>query len=87
MSGYFYAYASKAGCRSSRPEWFNEEGDLLPPRVLISTQGVPLTEPTYDADGLVLTPATMSDAYVVLSPAADGSEAKLIVPNGRQGFA
>lgn len=98
-SGYFYAYASEAGAKQSRPDWYGEdllsgESRLLEPRVLISTDGVWLQRPTVSIDAdqepaaLTTTDAGQRSApYVVLSPAADGTPSKLIVPDGQQGFA
>ena len=97
--GYFYAYASEAGAKQSRPDWYGDnpltgESHLLEPRVLISINGVWLQRPTVTVDAdqepaaLVTTDAGQRSApYVVLSPNADGSPSKLIVPDGQQGFA
>ena len=97
--GYFYAYASEAGAKQSRSDWYGAdplsgEVRLLEPRILVSTDGVWLQKPTVTVDAdqepaaLVTTDAgERSAAYVILSPDADGSPSKLIVPDGQQGFA
>jgi len=97
-SGYFYAYASKAGAKQSRPGWFGEdalsgEDMLLEPRILISTGGVWLQKPTVSIDAdqepaaFVTTDAGERSApYVILSPEEDGPPGKLIAPAGVQGF-
>lgn len=97
-NGYFFAYASAAGARQSRPTWFeqDENGDwqLKSPRVLRSTSGVWLTMPAgyYSGVGIDQTfvetsPGVMSAPYVVLSPENDGPAGKLITPQGEGGFA
>lgn len=50
-NGFFFAYASELGARSSRPEWFvqdseTEEWRLTGQRVLVSTAGVWITRPS-----------------------------------------
>jgi len=93
MPGYFYAYASKTGAKQSRPDWFDDDDNLAPPRVLVSTTGVWLVAPVQGA----IDPETKSyettvegersTAFVILSPTDDGPPAKRIDPPGRQGFA
>lgn len=87
MAGFFYAYASEAGAKISRPGWFDGDGNLSPGRVLISTRGVIVTPSVKDENGDVTVEAVISDPYVILSASDDGPEGKRIDPHGRQGFA
>lgn len=96
MSSFFYAYASKAGAKQSRPDWFGVdpatgEDYVKSPRVLAATDGVWLELPTgaFDDNGdwQATGDGVRSDPYVILSPFEDGAPAKLIEPAGRGGFA
>ena len=97
-NGYFFAYASGAGARSSRPDWFvqdpeTEEWHLVGQRVLVSTNGLWLVAPVMSdpdpdtGEQTVITPGERSADYVILSPEDDGSASKKIEPVGHQGFA
>lgn len=94
MASYFYAYASQAGARQSRPDWFmqDDEGEwhVKSPRQLVSQTGVWLVNPQggfVDGEWIVSNPGEMSSPYVILSPDEDGPAGKLINPAGAQGFA
>ena len=94
MSSFFYAYASLAGARQSRPDWFiqDAEGDwhVKSPRQCVSESGVWLTNPQgsfVDGEWTVYNAGELSAPYVILSPEDDGPAGKLITPAGTQGFA
>jgi hypothetical protein len=96
MSGYFYAYASQATARQSRPDWIEQDASsgeyyLTGERVLITTHGVWLVEPEghvdENGDWVETQAGEKSLPYVILSPEEDGPAGKRITPPGRQGFA
>jgi hypothetical protein len=92
MAGYFYAWQTKAKARQSRPDWFVQDEDgnwyVHGQRIEYATAGLPLTAPVMAEDGeTVETPSEMSEAYVILSPDADGPAGKLITPYNHLGFA
>jgi len=93
MASHFYAFASAASARQSRPDWFEAEGDgvvrLKPERVLRSTRGVWLVEPSAQADETSESDVIgeRSLPFVIISAQADGPPSKKITPPGEGGFA
>lgn len=96
-NGYFFAYASQAGARQSRPDWFRQTPDgwvLKAPHQVVSDKGVWLVNPEghFEGEGaerswVVTNPGERSEPYVILSPDDDGAPSKRIVPAGHQGYA
>lgn len=90
MNGYFYAFADEAECQSVVPGVWgtNQDGNTYLDAGCVQRSTRQLVEPTYDESGEVVTPGTLSEPFVILSPVElPDASAYQITPVGDVGFA
>ena len=94
VNGYFYAFADQAECGQAVPSIWgqDEEGDPVLIGNCVKRRAVWLVEPVMsepDENGeqTVITPSTLSEPFVILSPVELDAADYAINPAGEAGFA